>query len=305
MAVGLRPELVSLIRCPADGSELQVQAATSSPSGGALTGELSCACGRRFPIVDGIAVMLPPSVLNSDSEYEQSQRDIAAQGDDFDWENDVASRSEMAATLAALGPCAGHDILELGCGRGRFTRLMAQARAIVALDFSLESLRKVARRIDPAANILLVCADVTWFKTKPAAFDRVFSTLTSNLPTREHRDGMNRLAAEALRVDGRFVLSAHYFGLREWLHREPKGGYYPGSKIFRQLFTVRDLHGEMAPFFAMQRHERIQVMLPLLGRLGLGKWSSPRFAERLPGVNLLASLLLVTAAAPQPADARP
>jgi hypothetical protein len=127
----------------------------------------------------------------------------------------------------------------------------------------------------------------------------VFSTLTSNLPTRALRDAMNRLAAEALKPDGAFVLSAHYFGLREWARKEPKEGYYPGSKIFRQLFTKTDLHAEMRPFFAQQRHERIQVMQPLLNKLGLAKWQSPRIAEKVPGVNLLASLLLVTAKAPQ------
>ena len=176
-------------------------------------------------------------------------------------------------------------------------------RALVALDFSLESLRKVAQRVDPADPILLVCADVSWFRAQPGAFDRVFSTLTSNLPTRELRDAMNRLAAEALKPDGAFVLSAHYFGLREWVRKEPKEGYYPGSKIFRQLFTKADLHAEMRPFFGQQRHERIQVMLPLLNQLGLAKFQSPRLAEKVPGVNLLASLLLVTARAPQ-RDAR-
>jgi uncharacterized protein YbaR (Trm112 family) len=299
MNVGLRPELVALIRCPADGGELTVVAAATNPQGHALAGELTCRCGQNFPIIDGIAVMLPKSLMNTDSEYEKEQRDIAATEDDFDWENAVASQSEMASTLAALGPCAGKTILELGSGRGRFTRLMTGARAIVALDFSLESLRKVARRVDASVPMLLVCADVSWFRSQNGAFDRVFSTLTSNLPTRGHRDAMNRLAAEALKPDGAFVLSAHYFGLREWLHREPKGGYYPGSKIFRQLFTKADLHAEMRPYFAEQRHERIQVMIPLLGRLGLSRWSSPRFAEKVPGVNLLAALLLVTAKAPQ------
>jgi uncharacterized protein YbaR (Trm112 family)/predicted RNA methylase len=288
-----------LIRCPADGDELSVVATASNPQGHALAGSLKCRCGQSFPIVDGVAVMLPQALLNTDSEYEKSQRDIAATEDDFDWENAIASQSEIASTLAALGPCAGKTILELGSGRGRFTRLMHGARAIVALDFSLESLRKVAKRVDPSIPVILVCADVSWFRARSGVFDRVFSTLTSNLPTREHRDAMNRLAAEALKPDGAFVLSAHYFGLREWLHREPKGGYYPGSKIFRQLFTKSELHAEMRPFFAQQRHERIQVMLPLLSRLGLARWSSPRFAEKVPGVNLLASLLLVTAKAPQ------
>lgn len=298
---GLRPELISLLRCPADGGELSLVATSSNPQGHARSGSLQCRCGQAFPIVDGIAVMLPGSALNSDSEYEKGQRDIAATEDDFGWENAIASQSEMEATLAALGPCEGKTVLELGSGRGRFTRLMTGARAIVALDFSLESLRKVAARVDPAIPMILVCADVSWFRTQPGAFDRVFSTLTSNLPTREHRDAMNRLAAEALKADGAFVLSAHYFGLREWLHREPKDGYYPGSKIFRQLFTKAELHAEMQPYFGQQRHERIQVMLPLLARVGLGKWSSPRFAEKVPGMNLLAGLLLVTAKAPQSA----
>jgi uncharacterized protein YbaR (Trm112 family)/predicted RNA methylase len=303
MSAGLRPEFVSLIRCPADGAELRVVATSSTAAGHVVSGALTCRCGQSFPIVEGIAVMLPRSQMNTDSEYEKSQRDIAATVDDFDWETAGASRSEMASTLAALGPCDGKTILELGCGRGRFTRLMSGARAIVALDFSFESLRKVAARVAPDAPILLVCADVTWFKTQPGAFDRVFSTLTSNLPTREHRDAMNRLAAEALRPDGSFVLSAHYFGLREWLLKEPKGGYYPGSRIFRQLFTRAELRAEMAPFFAKQRLDRIQVTLPLIARFGMARWSSPRFAEKLPGVNLLASLLLVTARAPQRAGA--
>jgi uncharacterized protein YbaR (Trm112 family) len=262
---GLRPELIGLIRCPADGGELSLAATSTTPAGHARSGTLRCRCGQSFPIIDGIAVMLPQSAMNTDSVYEQAQRDIAATADDYGWENTVESQSEMAATLAALGPCDGRTILELGSGRGRFTRLLHGMRALVALDFSLESLRKVAQRVDPAAPILLVCADVAWFRAQAGAF----------------------------------VLSAHYFGLREWARKEPKEGYYPGSKIFRQLFTKTDLHAEMRPFFAQQRHERIQVMLPLLNKLGLAKWQSPRIAEKVPGVNLLASLLLVTAKAPQ------
>jgi uncharacterized protein YbaR (Trm112 family) len=299
MTAGLRPELISLLRCPADGGELTLTATSANAHGHARTGSLQCRCGQSFPVIDGIAVLLPKAALNSDSEYEQAQRDIAATADDYDWENSIESRSEMEATLQALGPCDGKTILELGSGRGRFTRLMTGMRALVALDFSLESLRKVAQRIDPAAPVLLVCADVTWFRTQPGAFDRVFSTLTSNLPTREHRDAMNRLAAEALKPDGAFVLSAHYFGLREWYHGEQKDGYYPGSKIFRQLFSKADLHAEMEPFFGRQKHERIQVILPLLSKIGLAKWQSPRIAEKVPVVNLLAALLLVTAQAPQ------
>ena len=210
------------------------------------------------------------------------------------------SRMEIIPMLKSMTPLSGATVLELGCGKGRFTTLMAQNRAtIIALDFSLAVLQRLATRIQPHWRIGLVQADCTKPVAAPRRFDRVLSTLVSNLPTAQHRRAMFQVVAQALKHDGKFIFGAHHHGLRERLRKVPQAGQYADSGIFRYLFRRREIVAECAPRFGRVRCRPIQVLLPMTNRLGIDSVTLSRLAERVPLVNQCGELLMDIAEKPR------
>jgi SAM-dependent methyltransferase len=206
---------------------------------------------------------------------------------------------EMEPTLAALSPFQGMRIVEFGCGGGRYTvRLAPAAKMIVAIDYSLGVLRQLASRADPAWPLALVQADCCTVVVKSASFDRALSTLTSNLPSRRHRLDLFQQAARALRSDGKFVHSAHNYGLTARLKRSPRSGYYDGHHIFRYLSGRSELKAETQESFHQVTCRPISVVLPFGRRLGYATAKLSGLLERVPGLNEFGDLLLVVGELP-------
>jgi SAM-dependent methyltransferase len=78
--------------------------------------------------------------------------------------------------LQILGPVAGADVLELGCGSAQWAvGLAAQGARVVALDQSAVQLRHAAVRVAAAGtNVSLVLASATATPFAPESFDIVF-----------------------------------------------------------------------------------------------------------------------------------
>jgi SAM-dependent methyltransferase len=217
---------------------------------------------------------------------------------------------EMRPTLAALAPLNDQIVLELGAGTGRYTvELVKECRALLAVDFSARSLETLAAKLsDPGfqsrARVGLIQADVTRPCPAPRAFDRILSTLVSNLPTRTHRADMYRLAAGALRGGGTFVFSAHHYGPRQRVRREPIRGRYTEDGIYRRLLSKQEILDELGPYFGRVSCRPIQVALPFTYRWpGFPLESLSRLAERSPLLKQLGFLLLATARQPMRARA--
>ncbi len=90
--------------------------------------------------------------------------------------SDLAWELETASKFLALSP--RHDLLDLACGPGNFTRRFAETvteGAVVGADLSLPMLRKGARELEASCvkNITLVRADVTRWPFAGTSFDRV------------------------------------------------------------------------------------------------------------------------------------
>jgi len=301
MQLGFPTALLSFLRCPADGGPLSIASSPdTSPVAFLREGSVVCAtCGCRQPIADGILHLLNTNQLDRESAHELHIREQSS---------DVSAlrpidEMQMQPTLAALRPLDGSVLLELGAGTGRFTTILAkECRAIVAVEFSRNRLLVLAQRLPPAAPVALVLADATSLRVAPQAFQRALSTLTSNLPGREHRLAMFRVAADALDPSGRFVFSTHFHGIRDRLLGVPQAGRYgaqdgdPG--IFRYHMTHRDGAREAAPYFARIRSHPIQILLPFARHLGLPLVGLSRFAERVPLLNQWATLLLFVASQP-------
>ena len=296
-------ELLHLVRCTRDGAPLLAPAGPVREFAGGwgiLHGHVHCtACGHEFPVREGILDMMGDAAPEGEAAHEQALRDEHAARLDptTTWYDNEHHRMEMGPTLDAVDVTPDCTVLELGAGDGRYTtRLAGSCHALIAADFSRKSLQVLGARLaGQPAVVGRVLADVTTLKVKRNAFDRVFSTLTSNLPTAEHRDALYRLASHAVRRRGRFIFSAHYHGVRERLRGEPKAGYYKNGGIFRYNFTLGDCHRETGRHFADVHARPIHVYLPLAGKLGIPGVVQSRLGERLPVLRHWGMIVICTA----------
>jgi ubiquinone/menaquinone biosynthesis C-methylase UbiE len=91
----------------------------------------------------------------------------------------LIDRREKEAVLHALGPVEGREILEIACGTGRFTAMLADRGAdIVGLDISgpmLQQGRERAREVGVADNLEYIRGDAGRLPFPDDAFDAVFA----------------------------------------------------------------------------------------------------------------------------------
>jgi SAM-dependent methyltransferase len=136
-------------------------------------------------------------------------------GDLYDLE--LADRGDEPFWQRIGQEAQGQRILEIGCGSGRATKLLAAGGAslVVALDLSHDMLARVSAR----PNVRLLQADM---RTPPlrgpfdliVAADDPFSHLTADADRQQAFDAASALLAP----NGRLILDALYFGPTE-LHR--------------------------------------------------------------------------------------
>jgi len=291
--------LLRLLRCPIDAGQLAIL----EPHGGPPTmaeGTAECTrCGQRYPVRGGVLCLLAGAPLHEESARERELRDSRAEavliGQRPEWQSAFADATELVPMLGALGPLTGAVILDMGCGTGRYTLPLASGGGtVIALDFSRSALTLLAGKLHPGAAVGLVQADATTLNLAPRSFDRVVSTLHSNLPTRDHRMACLRVAADALSDRGRFVFGTHYRGARDLLLGTPAAGFYRDSGIYRYRMRPGEVRRETKPFFGRVRVRRIQVSLP-----GVRRAAVARLAARIPGLNSFSELLLVAAERPR------
>jgi SAM-dependent methyltransferase len=302
MNLGFPIQLISKLCCTIDGAalELDQNCKLNEDVGVIRNGTLRChKCKTAFAIHDGILNMLDENALDDESKHERQLRNENADrlriGAGPAWYETEDNAMEMIPTLEALSVSPEKTILELGCGDGRYTvQLAGQCQWILAIDFSINSLRTLQQRLQETRNVGLVLGDITTMKAI-ACFDLVLSTLVSNLPTREHRNSMYCLAANALKPNGRFVFSTHNHGFRQRLLGDSKSGRYSQGGIYRYNFTVSECKEEVRPYFKVVNARPIQIYFPFARRLRLPLVALSRFLEHIPLINGFGNLILCTA----------
>lgn len=246
MIQGFPRRLLKYVRCTKDGGRLVVVKAFAGNDQAILHGSVKCAeCATPYEIREGILDMFfREKLTNEFSQYEMDVRDREAETISEQWEqsNAIGNEMEIPSTLKRLGrplKIGGCDILELGCGTGRYSKLLAQkVRFVLAVDFSWQSLIANSRRLDNTKNVGLLHADVSQLKLQPESFDLALSTFYSNLPTYEIRVSSTRIVAEGLKRGGRYVLSAHNHHPLEILKGIPASRTYDNGMVYR-CFTVK------------------------------------------------------------------
>lgn len=297
MYSGFPVELIPLMRCKHDSGSLRIDGDVAIDNGRIMSGSLKCeSCGKLYPIERGIVRMLDKDQLVAESENERIKRDI--QGVE---PLDVPDYDEYAIStkLKMLAPMGG-ACFEMGCGTGRLTRLIADKfQVVLSLDLSFQALSTLAAHLDARVNIGLVEADIGSFSIAPNSFDRCLSTLVSNLPTREIRMAMFRVAADSLKSDGKFVYAVHHHCLRSRWKKYPKEGHYAANGIYRLNFYRKEILDEAKQFFKSSWLRTRAIYMPsFLGRLGKISYFLAWLSERLPVTNLLSELLIIASERP-------
>ena len=317
MYSGFPIELISYLLCPGDRTPLLLAKQDLVESNGRITtGTLRCpVCRQRYLIVNGIVVQLDYDTLDEESAHELRLRNCHAKkrGDKTgNWFNSYAKRAEIRSTMALMRPLRGKRVLELGCGTGRFTNLIEkECQSILAIDFSVESLFRLADTIQSQHQVGLLLADITRLQLSSLTFDRILSTLVSNLPTKEHRLAMYKLAAESLSNQGTFVFSTHHYGLREKRANMPRHGRYTDGGIFRIYFDKNEVVNEIKEYFDEYRLQTTKIVLPFIKRNPIQKIAKciqkyqftfdifSVYLEKVPFLNEFGKLILVEASRPK------
>ena len=298
MYQGFPIEFIDLVRCCKDGGLLKADDSDRDKKF-IVSGEVVCQqCGTTYEISEGILDLF--SVVRPRDErslFEVQQRDRMAEEVRHTSvrENNIMDEMEVPSTLKRLGDTVGKSILELGCGTGRFTRLLTETcDLILAVDFSRKSLLVNARNLPQCENVGLIQADVSRLILLPNSFDLALSTLYSNLPSLEIRTSSNKAVFNALKAGGRYVLSAHHHEFREILKGIPAEGEYDNGIYYRQ-FTIRSLKEELSVSFPQINFHTICIWLPYISRIKSIRVIISKVCERIPVLNKMGSLLLATA----------
>lgn len=309
MYAGFPLKFMHLIKCPYDSGELGIyknEGGVTSPDL-IWDGDLVCRdCTKSFRVDKGIVNLLEPELLDHESAHELKLRDMNAEKP----ENNRSitnfkdmDKMEMLPTIDMLGVGKKIFLLELGCGSGRYTRHVLNNfpdTDIIAVDFSINSLKILSERLMMNENIGLVRADITKLKLADNCFDRILSTLVSNLPSREHRNKMFNLAAKALKADGLFVFSTHHYNLRDKIENVKKIDRYTTDGIYRYYFTKVEIKKETKQYFKNCNTVPIQIVIPFANRFGLPIVKMSLVGQKIPFLNNFAKLLLVRASLPIP-----
>jgi SAM-dependent methyltransferase len=187
-------EIVELLRCPECGK---------SVDGGDGGTSIRCPEGHRHAMRDGYLDCSQPAPLGG-----STARTFASFG--FEWNNfdDVRVEDEGFAEVyfrdLDLASIEGKVGLDAGCGKGRYSRFLAQhLKALVALDGS-SAVEAAARNLGGNPGVVVVKSDLRAAPFAPGSFDFI-----SSLGVLHHlddpRQGFDRLLSY-LAPGGRILL---------------------------------------------------------------------------------------------------
>jgi SAM-dependent methyltransferase len=268
-------DMVSLLRCNNDAGEVSIASEVRGDDNGVLDGILRCRdCGTEFPIEDGIARFLPDRLRPEDS-HEMNIRNAI----DYDctnpgpfipppdgWRSVLSDQLEVPPHMRELQCSSSNTVLELACGDGRITTLIAETGArILAVDFSINALRLLDYRLPSGVRIGRLHADINQLHVASRAFDRALSL--TPLHSRDERMHMFRMISNSLMDDGRYVGSVEHDDLNRRLLGLPLARRYSKGGILIEHLTLKEMRLEAAPYFSELRIRPIRPRLPLVAKL--------------------------------------
>ncbi len=262
---------------------------------------VSCSeCAKKFSIENGILKMY--EYLDEDIHEEVQARDAEAYKYDKKLEKRLAT--EINPTLNIIGSVKGKDIIEYGCGTGRFTtRLASNAKTIVASDISLESLKVLQQKISDNnfLNIALVHANSIQLNFVEDSFDIAMSLqVLEHIPQKWQRAKLYNSIYKSLRPGGRSIHSVYFYDMRQRLKNKNKIGKHSNGIFFR-YYTATELRSELEPYFGSLDISFLDSIFPGLYRLTPVQLL-PLFSNiltKIPLVRLFSHLIVVEGIVPK------
>lgn len=307
----VRAELLAALWCPADHGDLHEDGDT-----------VACAtCGARYPVVEGVVSFLSEGALADRDRAEQADRDSEAAWYDSIWPEYV-DRVELPAHTERLGSPEG-PVLDLGSGPGRITEHLAREMGVatIAVDYSLESMRRLARRCDGLA-VLAVHADGRALPIRDGALAGATSGQCYEHLRSADRHRMLQEVARALRPGAPLSVSTLNYNLtfRLWKLKgnegAKEGDHMYGSNFYYVRQTPKEFRAELARVFEIEglvgaRNFPVRSIYTALGRV-LGRrvgegfmrfmsrtgYRADRALERLPLMKHVGFLLVAKVSRP-------
>jgi ubiquinone/menaquinone biosynthesis C-methylase UbiE len=300
-------ELLQLLACPVDGHfpfDVSVSRADSSDI---IEGDLSCRqCGGRYRISSGIPSLLSPETLEARQGTEIHVRDNEAE--DFEsFYSDYHTTVELELIRNALSGTPRNMILDAGCGTGRLLLGYAgDVRATVGVDFSLQSLLRLQRRLQRQGiqNVQLVHGDLSALPFVPGCFDAcVCCEVLEHFPTADLRRSSVTQFTRVLTNRGKLICTVYNFNLRYRLlrafrnanERARKEGYHSNGRIYFYNFSHVEARRLFAAGFDVERIRGIDCAIPFItDHLRNLRRPLDRLLCRTPLGRALGSCLLIT-----------
>lgn len=297
MTCGFSKKLIPALVCQNDNQALRVEKIYQENETSIFDAILVCDnCKIFYQIKDGIANLL----VNQDKLEKLIKDEIVArdkEAADYDRRLGVRYYKEVPSTLKKIGHCHDQVAIEYGCGTGRLTyELVKKCGQIMAIDFSLESLKILAEKLNSRDNVGLVLADAIQFKSKENFFDLALSfQFFEHIPTLEKRENLLANINKTLKKGGKFISTVYHHDLRRRINKQPQEGLHP-SGVFFHYFSQEELRNEFKKYFKVINIVSIDITLPLEARLKLslrlGGFLS-RLSEYLPIIRQFGHLLLI------------
>jgi SAM-dependent methyltransferase len=156
-----------------------------------------------------------------DAETERYYRARAREYEQIYYRDDIERARELAGEAARLRDlAAGRDVVELACGTGYWTRIMAEtARSILATDLSEEMIAEARAAGCPGAVDYQV-ADMFGLPTGDRRFDLVALGFWFSHQPRQHLPELLGLLKSLAKPDGRIWLVDNNPPAEGWTARE-------------------------------------------------------------------------------------
>ena len=153
---------LSSLRCINDAGPLLLRETADADDTGITNGNLYCeTCSRAYPIQDGILRLMAGSLTEeSQHEIELLNQAYGSMPETFEpaavgWRSELNDQVEIAPHLDGLQLRPGHNVLEIGCGDGRYTVLMSQLGGhVLAFDFCIAALKRTSKIYPREAEIM-------------------------------------------------------------------------------------------------------------------------------------------------------
>lgn len=167
---------------------------------------------------------------------------------------EVGPTPQVARLVRSLGPGRGKAALDLGCGEGRHTILLAgRGYAVTALDYEPLALRKAAAYVRRAGlRARFVPGDALDLRFSDSAFDLVLDygcfhhVVTRDWP--RYRRGLARI----LKPDGRLVLSVFSTKFKHHPDERRTRNWLVHRNHYDHFFTTAELRRALAPEFRLK-----------------------------------------------------